>query len=146
MPRGTVRSPFFVDGELRTNIASLGKQVRYKAGTVLFRQGDALKGVYLLVNGTAHLTAGEGSAALRRVCGPGSLLGLPATMRNRPYSLSAECVDDCQCVHIAPKVFTVFLASSPAFCMEILQVLAEEIVDLRGKVPANPRKKAVPVH
>ena len=146
MSRGTTRSPFHVDGELRSKLANLGKQASYTAGTVLFREGDALKGVYLLVSGKAHLTAGEGSNALCRMCGPGCLLGLPATMRNRPYSLNAECIDDCQCVYIPPKAFTEFLRSSPVYCMEVLQLLANEIVDLRAKVPIAIHRAAVKVH
>lgn len=144
--RSGQKSPFHVDGELRTKLAGLGKRTSFKAGTILFEQGDALKGVYLLLSGKAHLTAGEGAASLRRVCDQGSLLGLPATMRHRPYSLSAECIEDCECVHIPARIFTEFLRATPLLCMQILKVLAEEVVDLRGKVPPMYAKASKKVH
>ena len=133
-------APFQVDDELGIQLSSLGKAEFAKKGTVLFRCGDLPKGAFLLIRGEVLLTAGAPGARLRRSCVAGCLLGLPATVRNRPYSLTAECLDDCEYVPVPRDLLLSVLGSNPAFCMHVVEILATEVGDLRSRLQQETNK------
>ena len=133
-------APFQVDDELGIQLSSIGKAMFAKKGTKLFHCGDSPKGAFLLIRGEVLLTAGAPGARLRRSCVPGCLLGLPATVRNRPYSLTAECLEDCEYVPVPREVLLSVLGSNPAFCMHVVEILATEVGDLRGRLQHEANK------
>jgi CRP-like cAMP-binding protein len=61
----------------------------------LFRRGDKAVGVFLVRRGKVSLSL-DGTSVISRTLGPGSLLGLPATLSGEPYSLTATVAEDCQ--------------------------------------------------
>ena len=128
-------APFQLDALLAMQFSSLEKTGSAKRGTFLFGRGDSPKGVFLLLSGKVALSAGDPATQLRRSCLPGCLLGLPATIRNRPYSLTAECLEDCQYVRFSHDALMNLLRSNPEFCMRVVEVLANEVGDLRGRIP-----------
>ncbi len=134
--------PFQVDDELRKRLSRVGKPIFAKKGSILFRRGDSLKGAYLLIRGEVSLCAGEPTSRLRRSCVPGCLLGLPATVRNRPYSLTAECIADCECVEIPRDTLMSILGSNPEFCMHVVEILATEVGELRSRLQQEPNRLA----
>ena len=133
--------PFQVDDELGIQLSSLGKAVFAKKGTVLFRSGDLPLGAFLLIRGKVSLSAGGPGGRLRRSCVPGCLLGLPATVRNKPYSLTAECLEDCEYVPIPREVLLSVLGSNQAFCMHVVEILASEVGSLRNRLQQESNKQ-----
>jgi CRP-like cAMP-binding protein len=125
--------PFHVDGALWKQLSGLEEIGVCSKGTFLFRQGDSPKGAFLLLRGKVALSTGD--AQLCRNCLPGCLLGLPATLRNKPYSLTAECLSDCQYVRISHERLVAVLGSNRDFCMRVVQVLANEVGELRSRLP-----------
>jgi CRP-like cAMP-binding protein len=123
--------PFYVDDDLRDQLRELGPTVTMPRATLLFQRGDAPNGLYLLTSGKVRLSAG--ASTLRRICQAGCLLGLPATVRNRPYSLTAECIDECECIRISHDAFTRYLREHPAFCLRVVELLASELGNLRSR-------------
>ena len=73
-----------------------------REGTILFRQGEPSRGVYLLVHGRANLSlrADTGRSVTFRKVGAGYVLGLPGTILNRTYMFTAELIDDSQVAFI----------------------------------------------
>jgi len=59
------------------------------------------------------------------------LLGLPATIRQRPYSLTAEAVTDCEVCGISSERLRKALLEYPAIGLAIVEILAEEVSVLR---------------
>ena len=131
--------PFQLDAGLRAQLSRVGTAVLKGKGTWLFRRGDSPKGVFLLVTGKVTLSAG-GAATVHHPCLPGRLLGLPATVRNRSYGLTAICTEDCECIRVSHEEFTALLCANPALCLRVVELLANEVRELRSRLPAEARK------
>lgn len=134
--------PFQLDGELSMQLSRLGAPVSSKKGTLLFRRGDSPNGAYLLMRGEVKLSAGAGTAELRRSCQPGCLLGLPATVRNQSYSLTAECLADCECVRVSHEGLIAMLGANKEFCLNVVEILANEVGELRSRLPERASSAA----
>jgi CRP-like cAMP-binding protein len=129
------RLPFQLDAELWEKLKGLEEKGFAREGAFLFRQGDSPKGAFLLLRGSVALSTGD--HLLCRNCLPGCLLGLPATVRNKPYSLTAECLEDCEYVRISHEALVSLLESNPQFCMRVVEVLANEVGELRNRMPEH---------
>ncbi|HLH08778.1 MAG TPA: cyclic nucleotide-binding domain-containing protein [Terriglobales bacterium] len=98
-------------------------------GTVLFCEGRPSRGVFVLCHGRAKLSvcSDSGKRLMLRVAGPGEVLGLSATMANKPYELSAELVDNGQVVFIRRKDLLRFLKDNQNACMQIVHLLSDDL-------------------
>ena len=112
-------------------------------GKVLFQQGEAGRGVFLLRQGKVRLSLHRtgGKELPYRVAGPGNILGLPATLSHAPYSLTAENLADCE-VGFAPAEDVLNLLSKRGdLCFQAVEIMAHEVRKLRKKqavlVPLN---------
>ena len=95
---------------------------------VLFRQGDAPTGVYILKKGTATLTnRSEDEAIVSVRVGAGSLLGLPAVIATKPYTLTAEALEGAELSLVTCEDFVDLMQTTPLLSFRVLQVLAEEV-------------------
>ena len=124
--------------ELRAASKPLKKK---KKGAVLFRAGARAREAFLVRAGRLKLQL-QGAAGLypTRTLGPGSLVGLPATVSGEPYSLTAEAVQDCELDFISRKELLALLRRNTTAALQILQILSEEICQMR-----NTAKLAMPI-
>lgn len=124
--------PFAASRELCTKLQGLGTRQSVAAGTILFREGDFTRGLFLVLSGRVALSAGDDPNRVTRIAEPGSVLGLPATVRNKTYSLTAEVVADAELCQVSPQQFNELLKSDAGIGCEIVTMLAEEISMLRS--------------
>ncbi len=105
----------------------------------LFHQGDEAVGVFILHSGQATLTmqSNSGEVVLRIESGPGSLLGLPGLIGNRPYSLTAIAHPGSQVSFVAREAFLRLMDQNPALSFKVLQVLAAEVHTARQAIFAG---------
>lgn len=70
----------------------------YPAEAVLFVEGQASRGVFMLCKGRVKFTmnSADGKTLIVRICEPGELLGLEATISGQPYEVTAEALQPCQ--------------------------------------------------
>ena len=123
-----VSSAFVADPELVSELEKRAHPIAVAADHILFRQGDAPKGVYILRKGTARLTSRtDGSAILSVQAGAGSLLGVPAVVGGKPYSLTAEAMDGAEFSLLNSDDFVHLMHTEPVLSFRVLQVLAEEV-------------------
>lgn len=95
---------------------------------VLFRQGDPPFGVFLLRKGTATLTRRMDAEEVLTVrAGAGSLLGVPAVIGAKPYSLTAEATRGAEISLLTGGYFVHLMHTEPGLSFHVLQVLAEEV-------------------
>lgn len=120
---------FVADPELVLALEKHSRPVPCGKGQILFRQGEAAEGLYLLREGCATLTMHgvRGQTVLTVETGPGSLLGLPGLVGNQPYSMTARAGDDAQVLFVSREEFTRFMQSDPQLALKVLQVLAAEV-------------------
>ncbi len=119
---------FVADPELASEVEKLSKPCAPKVEGILFRQGQQPDAVYLVKSGEVVLAVESDRKMI--VCvraGPGSLLGLPAAVGNRPYSLTAVLCGGAEVWEMAATEFISLIAKNPALSMKVLQLLAAEI-------------------
>jgi CRP-like cAMP-binding protein len=125
--------------DLSEALQGLGAISTGEAGTFLFRSGDQARGVFLLLEGKVKLTMDENGVSYRRTVGPGSVLGLPATMCLKPYSLTAQIQEPLQYVFVECATVKEFLRAHPDLCFQVVEILAREVREMRhatGEVAA----------
>jgi CRP/FNR family transcriptional regulator len=78
-----------------------GTAVRYPAGYVLFRQGDRVETLYLIVSGAVRLgrSEGDGEHVVTRFLGRGAVAGLVAAVADparAEHDVTGECAIACE--------------------------------------------------
>ena len=83
----------------------------YPKSAVLFIEGQQPRGVFVLCAGKVKLSTSskEGKTIITKLSSSGDVLGLNATMSNRPYEVTAEMVEPGQANFIARDAFVSFL-------------------------------------
>lgn len=106
---------------------------------IFFRQGDEPTGVYVLYAGSVTLTMQSisGEEVLRLDAGPGSVLGLPALIGNKPYSLTAAAHEGTQAGFVSGEEFNRLMAQEPMLSLKVLEVLAAEVHTARRAIFDN---------
>jgi CRP-like cAMP-binding protein len=96
---------------------------------VLFHQGEAPGGLYILRTGEAHLTLNAPSGEIVLCIQPsvGSLLGLPALVGHEPYSMTAKALKGSEFGLVAHEDFDDLMQTVPSMPLRILHVLASEV-------------------
>ncbi len=125
--------PFCASPQLISRLENLGTIFDVEPGTMIFAAGDPTAGVYLVLSGRVALWHGPDHLRVTRIATAGSLLGVPATVRNKPYSLSAEAVAETRLALATPEQIASLIANDPAIAMEIIKMLGEEIMTLRER-------------
>ena len=111
--------------DLNTALAEHSERLFKPKLTVLFRRGQAASGLYIVHSGTVSLDFGVDSP-FAHPCGAGSLVGLPATLTGRPYSMTATVIQDAELGFCPPERLHSLLSSHPDFCEQLLLLLGEK--------------------
>jgi CRP-like cAMP-binding protein len=126
-------SAFVADPDLVQALKERSASIPCDADRVLFRQGDAPAGLYILHRGEATLSmkswAGESVMTVQTTAG--SLLGLPGIIGNQPFTLTAIARSGAQVSFITRDEFTALMQSDPLLSLKVLQVLAAEVRSVR---------------
>jgi CRP-like cAMP-binding protein len=121
-------SAFVADPKLIEELVRRAKPVMLSPDRVLFQQGDAPTGVYIVRRGKVRLTTqSDGDAVLSIQAGAGSLLGVPAVIGAKPYSLTATALAGAELSLLPREDFVHLMHTDPELSFRVLQVLAEEV-------------------
>ena len=104
----------------------------HSKGTVLFRQGDPARGVFLLLEGSARLLLhrDDNRTVQVRTVGPGYLLGLPGTILSRAYLFTAKLAQDSRVAFIESADLLGFLRQHSDLCFDVVELLGGELLDM----------------
>lgn len=129
-------SAFVADPELLHALEKRSTAVPCETDRILFRQGDAPLGLYILERGHATLTmASHGAESMFAIpAEPGSLLGLPGLAGNKPYTLTATAHAGAQVRFVTRENFAALMQTEPGISLKILQVLAAEVRSARRAI------------
>jgi CRP-like cAMP-binding protein len=129
-----LRQPFQAPRTVQQAIGRIGAAKSIKTDAVLFRQGDPVKGVFLIRSGKIALTLANGRKQKHCwIADAGSVLGLPATVRNKNYSLTAKAVEDSKLTFVSRTKMQRLLLSDAILCLETVRILASEVRSMRLK-------------
>lgn len=95
-------------------------------GAVLFVEGQAPRGVFILCAGRVKLTttSRDGKTLILRIAQAGDILGLHGAASGKPYELTAETLQPCQIVFIKRDDFVKFLQTHSDACLSAAQHLS----------------------
>jgi CRP-like cAMP-binding protein len=118
---------------LKTQLESIGTPLSKKQGTFLFRHGDRVVGAFLITKGAVRLGLEKARRGLlSRELSPGSVVGLPATLSDSTYSLTAEVIEDSEFIFIPAGTLNDLLRQQPQLCFDVMQILTEELTETRA--------------
>ena len=126
--------------ELQAELERLATIVLKPTGTILFRRGDAVSGMYLIRSGQVRLCLDcETPLYPGRILGPGAIAGLPATVSGNPYSLTAKVLEDSELAFIPRDAVLKCLQTNPLLCFQVMDMLSGEISDIRTAFKGDAR-------
>jgi CRP/FNR family transcriptional regulator len=102
--------------------------IAYPKGSILFLEGQAPRGIYVLCKGRVKLSlsANDGKTLILKLAEPGEVLGLSATVAGKPYELSAETMDTCQVNFVKRDDFLRFLKLHVEVCFRAAEQLSKK--------------------
>ena len=127
---------FKVDTELETKLLGKARNISMQAGALLFNQGDAVTGVYILSKGRARLTLRsiDGKIYLEEIVGRGGLIGLPAAISGTPYSLTAEVLSDSELAFLSREELVRLMQSDVSLSLKLVELLSQEVRAMRDVI------------
>jgi CRP/FNR family transcriptional regulator len=98
----------------------------YPKSAMLFIEGQQPRGVFVLCAGKVKLSTSskEGKTIITKLSDPGDVLGLNATVSNRPYEVTAEMVEPGQANFIARDAFLQFLREHGEVAVRVAEQLS----------------------
>jgi CRP-like cAMP-binding protein len=124
----SISTEFIADPVLISEIEKRSKACGPIRDGVLFRQGELPTALYLVKSGEVALAMESGDRMVMFVrAGAGSLVGLPAIVGNKPYSMTAAPCAGADIREISGSDFNDLIGKNPLLAMKVLQVLAAEI-------------------
>jgi CRP-like cAMP-binding protein len=129
-------SAFVADPELIRALEKRSTALPCGGERVLFRQGDAPAGLYIVNKGeaTVSMDSPAGDAVLSIQAAAGSLLGLPGLVGNKPYTLTAVACKGAEVSFVKREDFASLMQTEPLLSLKILEVLAAEVRSARRAI------------
>jgi CRP-like cAMP-binding protein len=129
-------SAFVADQELLDALVRHSQKIVCAEDRLLFSQGDAPTGLYILQAGAATLTMTSltGEQLMNTPVTSGALLGLPGLIGNQPYSLTAVASKGAELSFVATDDFSRLMLSNPGLSLKVLCVLAAEVRTARQAI------------
>jgi CRP-like cAMP-binding protein len=112
--------------DLQTALQGRHEIVYKTKSAVLFRRGEKAFGMFVVLSGKVSLDFGADSS-LARSYGPGALVGLPATVTGRSYTMTATVVENAELVVWTREALESLLRNRPDLRQQLLTVLGERL-------------------
>jgi CRP/FNR family cyclic AMP-dependent transcriptional regulator len=98
----------------------------YPKSAVLFIEGQRPRGVFILCAGRVKLStsSSEGKTIITKISEPGDVLGLNATVSDRPYEVTAEMIEPGQANFIARDALLQFLRERGEVALRVAEQLS----------------------
>ena len=109
----------------------------YPKGATLFVEGQPSRGVFILYAGHVKLStsSADGRTLILRICEPGDVLGLPATISGRSYETTGDAIEPTHANFISRSDFVNFLREHGEAAMQV----ALELSDIYRRAVAEMR-------
>lgn len=105
----------------------IGSQVAkrsFKAGELIFREGDPASEMYVIESGDVEIQSGN---HLLDTLGSKSIFGEMALVDGAPRSATAKALTDVTVVPVSEKQFLFLVSQTPYFALNVMRVLATRL-------------------
>jgi CRP/FNR family transcriptional regulator, cyclic AMP receptor protein len=96
----------------------------FKAGSVVFREGDEARELFVIKSGQVRIQIGNKTVT---ELGADSIFGEMALIDNEPRSATAIAVTDAELVPVSEKQFLFLVSQTPYFALKVMRVLAQRL-------------------
>jgi len=118
-----------LDANIRLELAGELEPVNVAAGEVIFRQGDAGEGLFLVVSGRLRVSvAADGPERALYDIGRGAIVGEMALLTDRPRAATVQAVRDSDLLLLRVSSFRSLLERSPALVSGVIRLLADRLL------------------
>jgi CRP-like cAMP-binding protein len=130
------RLPLQASADLQQELRKISIPLRLTKSSLLFEQGERPKGVYLVESGSIALLLKlvRGRTVYERDVGKGSVLGLPATVNDTAYSLTAKALCEVDLAFVPRENLIEAMNKNISLAVEILKVLSQEVQAMRDVI------------
>jgi CRP/FNR family cyclic AMP-dependent transcriptional regulator len=108
----------------------------FKAGDVIFHEGDPGTVMYVISGGQVDILVGS---QVVETAGPGSIVGEMALIDDSPRSATTIAKTDCELVAVDHKRFEFLVQQTPFFALEVMQVMSERLRRTDKLIASSPR-------
>jgi CRP-like cAMP-binding protein len=120
--------------ELSLELERMASSVSMPSGTILFRCGDPVSGVFVIRSGVVSMFMDSSTEVfVAKTLGPGEIAGLPAALTGT-YSLSAQVSEDAELGFIPAVRVAALLERSPNLCLIAARAMSDEIARMRSRL------------
>jgi CRP-like cAMP-binding protein len=120
-------------GAEETLFQKFGREI--PKGTVLFREGDPGKEMYVLQSGKVAISKRVRDVEkVLAVLGPGEFFGEMAIIANKPRNASATVAEDAKLLVIDPKTFESMIRGNAEIAVRMIKKLAERLSEADGQI------------
>jgi len=105
---------------------AISSTATYPKGAVLFVEGQEPRGVFILCTGKVKLygAAANGKSVIFRIADAGEIIGLPSTLSEKPYEVTAEVLEPTQANFIRRDAFLGFLRHHGDAALKVAEMLS----------------------
>lgn len=120
---GSQRTP--AAASLAEVIGNAGIVTRCTGGSLLFSEGEAVRGVHILEKGHVKISmdSADGKRLVLKIAKPGDVLDLGPAVVGRPHEVTAEAMEDCELRFVAQQEFMAFLQKDARMCLLVAEAL-----------------------
>lgn len=112
----------------RKLIVMSSDHLNYKAGDMVFRQGDPANAVYLMLSGSVRVVADDGERAIELAHIQGAaILGETGVLCGRNRTASIFVTSDTRMLRIDGRVFAELLEQVPSLSIGLLKEMAQRL-------------------
>src|SRR5512136_3075374 len=102
----------------------------FPAGTVLFREGEPGREMYVIQEGKVNISKRAGEIEkLLSALGPGEFFGEMSILSGAPRSATATCAQDSRLLVIDARTFESMVRGSAEIAVRLIKKLAERLRD-----------------
>ena len=106
-------------------LAGAGVPARdFKAGDVIFREGDPARDLFIVQSGAVEIRLGN---RLLETLSQYSIFGEMALIDNAPRSATAIAATDVRLVAVSEKQFLFLISNTPYFALNVMRVMARRL-------------------
>jgi CRP-like cAMP-binding protein len=130
------------DSKLQATLRAFSSRtVERRASEFLFHQGEEPHGCYLIKRGQVRLwmEASPEQRIMQRVAGQGCIVGLPASVNGRVYSLTCEVIEDAELAYLSRHDLALLMKNDTTAAVKLLDLLSTEIQAVRSEFANSSR-------
>jgi CRP-like cAMP-binding protein len=107
----------------------------FAPGTVLFREGEPGKDMYVVQSGRVNVSKNAGDVEkILASLGPGEFLGEMSILNNKPRSATATCAERSKLLVIDAKTFEAMIRGNGEIAVRMIKKLADRLAEANEQI------------